>query len=220
MKWPDLGAVLFDADGTLLDTAPDLARALNRLLAEAGRGPLPLAEIRPHVSHGARALVRLGFGLERGEPDFEPRRLRLLELYREDLSTQTRLFPGMQGVLEALEDRGLPWGVVTNKPAWLTDPLMEALGLAQRAACVVSGDTTTNSKPHPEPMLHACRLVGVTPGRCLYVGDAPRDVAAGRAAGLHTLVALFGYIGRDERPETWGADGLIERPLDLLEWLP
>jgi phosphoglycolate phosphatase len=213
-------AVLFDLDGTLLDTAPDLAYALNRVLEERGREPLPFARIRPAVSHGARALIRLGFGLAEGDPEYAPLRARLLAIYRDRLAVDTRLFPGMDVALAAIEALGLPWGVVTNKPAWLTDPLMRALDLDHRAACVVSGDTTANSKPHPEPMLHACRLVGRSPGATLCLGDAPRDVQAGRLAGLRTLVALFGYLGPDDRPETWGADGAIDRPEDLLHWLP
>ncbi len=212
--------VLFDLDGTLLDTAPDLAYALNRVLHEEGRGPLSLEQIRPKVSHGARALVRLGFDLGPEDPDYGPLRQRLLDVYRANLACHTRLFPGMETVLSAIEQRGLSWGVVTNKPAWLTDPLMDSLGLAVRAACVVSGDTTGNSKPHPEPMLHACQRTGSRPAEALYVGDAPRDIQAGRNAGVRTLVALFGYLEPDDRPESWGADGSIERPEELLEWLP
>ena len=220
MRIPDLGAVLFDLDGTLVDTAPDLARALNAVLEEEGHPPLPLATVRPFVSHGARALVRRGFGLERSDPAFERLRLRLLALYRDSIARETALFPGMEAVLETLEGRSIPWGVVTNKPAWLTDPLLAALGLDRRAACAVSGDTASNSKPHPEPLLYACRAARVPPTRCVYVGDAERDVEAGRAAGLRTLVALFGYLGPEDRPEGWGADGLLEHPSDLLEWLP
>lgn len=212
--------VLFDLDGTLLDTAPDLAYALNELLKEHGQPPLALEQIRPHVSHGARALVKLGFGLEPKDTAFEALRERLLDIYRKNLARATRLFPGMDAVLSRIERQGLNWGVVTNKPSWLTGPLMDALGLTSRATCIVSGDTTSNSKPHPEPMLYACRCAGSDPGECLYVGDAPRDIEAGRRAGLHTIVALFGYLGPNDRPETWGADGSITGPEDLLNWLP
>ncbi len=216
----ELRTVLFDLDGTLLDTAPDLAYALNRVLAEQGCSALPYQEIRPKVSHGARALVKLGFGLEPRDQSYAPLRRRLLEVYRANIARQTRLFPGMDTVLTAIERQGMNWGVVTNKPAWLTDPLLDCLDLAARAACVVSGDTTGNSKPHPEPMLHACRRAGSRPQESLYVGDAPRDIEAGRNAGLRTVVALFGYLESHDRPETWGADGSIERPEDLLDWLP
>ncbi|MDJ0862714.1 MAG: HAD-IA family hydrolase [Gammaproteobacteria bacterium] len=212
--------VLFDLDGTLLDTAPDLAYALNHVLHEQGCGPLPFEQIRPKVSHGARALVRLGFGLGPEDADYGSLRQRLLDVYRANLACRTRLFPGMDTVLTAIEQRGLSWGVVTNKPAWLTDPLMDSLGLAARASCVVSGDTTGNSKPHPEPMLHACQRTGSRPAEAIYVGDAPRDIQAGRSAGVRTLVALFGYLEPDDRPESWGADGSIERPEELLDWLP
>ena len=217
---PPIHTVLFDLDGTLLDTAPDLAYALNRVLAEQGRGPLPHERIRPKVSHGAKALVKLGFGLEPDDEGYATLRQRLLDIYRANLARETHLFPGMDTVLRVIERRGLNWGVVTNKPAWLTDPLLDSLNLTPRAACIVSGDTTPNSKPHPEPMLHACQRAGSPPKEVLYVGDAPRDIEAGRNAGLRTVVALFGYLEPHDRPETWGADGSIERPEDLLAWLP
>ncbi len=216
---PPIRTVLFDLDGTLLDTAPDLAYALNRLLEEQGCEPVAYDQIRPQVSHGGTALVKLGFGLEPSDKSFARLRQRLLDIYRANVARRTRLFPGMETVLTAIEHLGLNWGVVTNKPAWLTDPLLEALNLTSRAACVVSGDTTGNSKPHPEPMLHACDRAGSPPQESLYVGDAPRDIEAGRNAGLRTVVALFGYLGPDAQPETWGADGSIARPEDLLDWL-
>lgn len=212
-------AVLFDLDGTFADTAPDMGRALNRLLEMKGRSPLPLATIRPHVSHGARGLVRLGFGLEPGEPDYDRLRQGFLDLYREDLARDTRLFPGMAELLAELEERDLPWGIVTNKPGWLTEPLLRTLGWYERAACVVSGDTTPHTKPHPEPLRHACRQIDAVPARTWYLGDAERDIAAGRAAGIRTLVALFGYLGEADRPAHWGADGSIEHPGDLLGWI-
>jgi phosphoglycolate phosphatase len=211
--------VLFDLDGTLLDTAPDLAAALNTVLRENHRSVLPCEQIRPLVSHGGIALIRLGFDLEPGDPDFETRRRRLLEVYRENLSVRTRPFPGMDELLHAIETRGLNWGVVTNKPAWLTEPLLADLGLIQRAACVVSGDTLENRKPHPAPMLHACTLAGSKPAECVYIGDAQRDIEAGRNAGMHTVVALFGYFQEQDNPHAWDADTMINEPLDLLAWL-
>jgi N-acetyl-D-muramate 6-phosphate phosphatase len=214
-----VAAVLFDLDGTLADTAPDLAYALNVVRTEQGLPPLPFEHIRPVVSHGAMALVRLGFGFGPENPAFGGLRTRLLEVYRANLARETRLFPGIAELLERLEQSSVRWGVVTNKPTWLTDPLMEALGVAHRAACIVSGDTTAQRKPHPEPMLHACALAACHPGACLYVGDAERDVQAGRAAGMRTLVALFGYIDPAERPQEWGADGAVAQPLDILDWL-
>jgi len=211
--------VLFDLDGTLADTAPDLAYALNTLLAEHGRPELAFSEIRPIVSHGAAALVTRGFAIGRENPSFEGLRARLLEIYRQNLTTHTKLFDGMRPVLEALAGRGVSCGIVTNKPAFLTEPLVDQLGLRSELSCIVSGDTTTNRKPHPEPMIYACRLAGSNPAECLYVGDAERDIAAGRAAGMRTLVALFGYIGLNDEPGKWGADGLLNSPGELLDWL-
>ncbi len=212
-------AVLFDLDGTLLDTAPDLAWALNRTLEWAGRAPLPFATIRPWVSHGARSLITHGFGIDDAHPDFPRYRGHLLDAYQAHLAVETRLFPGMEALLTALEAADIAWGVVTNKPAYLTDPLMGALGLDRRAACVVSGDTTPHSKPHPEPLLHACRLTGRSCSASLYVGDAARDIEAGLAAGMRTLVALFGYLGTGDDPGAWGAHGLVETPAGILHWI-
>jgi phosphoglycolate phosphatase len=212
--------VLFDLDGTLLDTAPDLASALNATLLANGRQALSLDVIRPAVSHGGNALIELGFDLRPGEPGIEPLRQTLLEHYRTDIARHTRLFPGMDRVLAHIESRRLKWGVVTNKPGWLTGPLMDALQLTGRAAGIVSGDTLQERKPHPAPLLHACALIGTEPDRCLYVGDAERDIQAGRNAGMATLVALFGYLTDADRPETWGATALIETPEEILGWLP
>jgi phosphoglycolate phosphatase len=211
--------VLFDLDGTLLDTAPDLAAALNTVLAENRREPLPYETIRGAVSHGGMALIKLGFRLDESSPKFEPLRRRLLSIYRANLSGKTRPFPGMTELLGQLEQGGRNWGVVTNKPAWLTDPLLQDLGLLERAACVVSGDTLDERKPHPAPMLHASELAGSRPQQCVYIGDARRDIEAGRNANMYTLVALFGYFMDADRPHEWQADGMLEQPLDLLAWL-
>lgn len=211
--------VLFDLDGTLLDTAPDMAAALNAVLTEEGFPQLPFEHIRNHVSHGSSALVELGFGREQAEADFLRRRQRFLDIYNENLHLDTELFPGMASLLAYIERHGMNWGVVTNKPAFLTDPLMASLGLTARAACIVSGDTTDERKPHPKPMLHACELAGSSAGECLYVGDASRDIEAGRRAGMATLVALYGYIDEFQKPEEWGADGMINEPREILDWL-
>ena len=211
--------VLFDLDGTLADTAPDLAHALNELLKEEQRQPLPYETIRPEVSHGATALVKLGFGLTLGDKDFERLRQRFLTLYSENLCRHTRPFAGIEPLLQALQQQHINWGVVTNKPAFLTDPLVASLKLAPAPVCVVSGDTTANRKPHPEPMLLACTQAGSQPRECLYVGDAERDIQAGKHAGMKTLVALFGYISKNEIPQNWGADGMICAPLEILDWL-
>jgi N-acetyl-D-muramate 6-phosphate phosphatase len=211
--------VLFDLDGTLADTAPDLAYALNRVLKEEGREPLPFDVIRPVVSHGGIALTRLGFGIEPEHPDFEALRQRLLEIYSANIARETRLFPGMNTLLDYIEQHDMNWGVVTNKPAWLTEPLMQALDLSHRAACVVSGDSCKNRKPHPEPILHGCHLAGSHAEQCVYVGDAERDIEAGRRAGVHTIVAMFGYIDEKDNPLEWQADTLIDSPADIYEWI-
>jgi 2-phosphoglycolate phosphatase len=211
--------VLFDLDGTLLDTAPDLAQALNAVRIENNRPPLPYEAIRPVVSHGGIALIELGFELEQSDPAFDPLRQRLLEIYRENISRLTRPFPGITELLEKLEKRGLSWGVVTNKPGWLTDPLLKDLDLYDRAVAVVSGDTLDERKPHPAPMLYACELANSEPGQCVYIGDAQRDIEAGINAGMHTLVALFGYLQEQDDPRNWQADDMIETPMELLTWL-
>ncbi len=211
--------VLFDLDGTLLDTAPDLADALNKVLEQNGRQSLPYENIRPVVSHGGIALIELGFGLGPGDPAFDGLRKQLLDIYRENISRRTRPFPGITQLLDQLEDRGINWGVVTNKPGWLTDPLLRDLGLYERAACVVSGDTLSERKPHPAPMLHACEQAGSLPAQCVYIGDARRDIEAGNNAGMHTLVALFGYIAADDDTDSWQADAAISTPDGLLSWL-
>ena len=211
--------MLFDLDGTLADTAPDMAHALNLLLKEKDYEPLPFDTIRPWVSHGGLALVRLGFGEERGDVELENLRQRFLEIYAENLCRETHLFPGIPQLLATLSEIGFNWGVVTNKPGYLTEPLVAQLTIQPPPACIVSGDTTTNRKPHPEPMLLACKQAGSDPHECLYVGDAERDIHAGKRAGMKTLVALFGYITDSEDPETWGADGMIRAPMEVFDWL-
>jgi 2-phosphoglycolate phosphatase len=212
MSWR---AVLFDLDGTLLDTAPDMVGALNALRAEHGLEPVPFESARPSVSHGSTRLVQVGF------PGVDPERFavlqkRFLDIYAARLSAETRLFEGMDRVIDELDRRGLPVGIVTNKPARLTDPLLEQLGLRNRFVCVVSGDTLAERKPHPMPLLHAAALAGVAPESCVYVGDAERDVQAALAARMHALVAAYGYLRDDEDWRAWGADGFIEQPEQLL----
>ncbi len=215
----ELRTVLFDLDGTLVDTAPDLALALNLLRKEMGLTLLPFDQIRPEVSHGGTALIRLGFARQPGDAEFKPLRKRFLTLYQQNLTTHTCLFPGIEQLLCILERNNISWGVVTNKPGWLTEPLMQQLNLEQRADCIVSGDTLSQSKPHPAPMLHACRQTGSRPAECLYIGDAQRDIEAGRAAGMKTLVALFGYIREQDTPKQWGADGMVNEPREILSYI-
>lgn len=211
--------MLFDLDGTLLDTAPDMGTALNDLRAEHKLPPLTPDRIRPHVSNGVPALLKLGFGMEPQDTRFAEMRARYLAIYQAGLVKDTRLFHGVEPLLEKLTKLGLSWGIVTNKPGWLTEPLLDAFGLRSRAACVVSGDTTARRKPHPEPLLHACTLCGIGPGQSVYVGDAQRDVEAAHAAGMPAIVALYGYLGEDEMPAAWKAEHMIKHPLELLEWI-
>lgn len=211
--------VLFDLDGTLVDTAPDLGFALNQLRLWRGLAPLLEAEYRPQASHGSQGLIRLGFGIGENHPDFSALREEFLSVYQTHLTRSSPMFPDMDVVLSELEERGLNWGVVTNKPTRFTEPLLRHLGLMHRAACVVCGDTLAHSKPHPAPMLHACRLVDSEPAHCLYVGDAQRDMDAAIAAGMPALVARYGYLGVEDRPETWGAIGQIEAPEGVFDWL-
>jgi phosphoglycolate phosphatase len=215
---PQIKAVLFDLDGTLLDTAGDMMEALNKLRAEETLGALSYEAVRCQVSHGGHALVRLGFG-ELPADEHEAMRMRLLNIYRKQLAKHTCLFEGGGEMLTELERRGLHWGIVTNKPAWLTDPLLVEVKLDKRAGAVVSGDTLPQRKPHPMPLLHAAKTLGIDPAHCVYVGDAERDMQAAKAAGMFALVAGFGYLGDDDRADTWFSHGWLHTPLELIHWL-
>ncbi len=214
-----ISSVFFDLDGTLADTAPDLAAALNQILQEQNKPALPLESIRPAVSLGGNAMIKLAFAMEEDDPEFDELRQRFLEIYHQRLHQDTHVFPGIGKALDYIESNNMIWGVVTNKPEWLTHPVMEQLNLTQRTACIVSGDTTEFRKPHPGPMLYACELAKCVPETSLYVGDALRDIEAGRAAGMKTLIADYGYIAKDENPETWNADGSISEPEEIIDWL-
>lgn len=211
--------MLFDLDGTLLDTAPDLAWATNALRAEAGNPPLEYARIRPWVSHGGSALTRLALGLEPEDAGFESARQRLLTLYREHVACDTRPFPGIERVLKTLEARDITWGIVTNKPGWLTNPLLAQLTLEPPPSCVVSGDSLPERKPHPRPLLHAATSLSLDPQDCIYLGDAERDIQAARAAGMPGLVAGYGYLAETDVPMNWGAVAVLDQAVDLLTWL-
>ena len=258
----DVAAVLFDLDGTLLDTAPDLVFALNAALAEAGFPACPENEVKPFISGGARAMLGYWIAKEAAgttlsgfpcpnftglsvpvghapdsardksaapypwikvEKESQARIARLLprmlDIYEAQVAERTRFFAGVETVLDALDAHGLPWGIVTNKISRFTDPLTRALKLAERSGCIISGDTTAEKKPHPLPLLEASRRLGLAAGHCVYVGDAARDVEAGRRAGMATLAALYGYIAADDEPGGWGADGFLTEPLELLAWL-
>lgn len=215
---PPINTLLFDLDGTLLDTAPDLVAAVNQVLLYEERPALPLAQLRPYVSGGASVLLRRAFGENQETQRFQRRLQHMLDYYLANIAVHTRLFDGMGVILEYLESRQIPWGIVTNKPGWLTQPLLDALGLAARSACTISGDTVAEKKPHPLPMLEACRRLDRAPDHCAYVGDDSRDIQAGRAAGMTTLAAVYGYVPEGDDPACWGADGLLHAPGDLLPW--
>ncbi len=213
-------AVLFDLDGTLADTAGDLAAALNRVRADRGLPPVALEKLRAHASSGARGLLGAGMGIAPDAPDFAELRESFLTHYSACLAETTVLFAGVAELLAGIERRGLRWGIVTNKFSRFTGPVVQALALAERASTVVSGDTTPTPKPHPAPLLHAAREMGMAPARCMYVGDDLRDIVAGNAAGMPTIVAQYGYMGDSAAAETWPATGWIPDPLALLNWLP
>jgi 2-phosphoglycolate phosphatase len=207
--------VLFDLDGTLVDTAPDLGRAANAVRAEQGLPPLSQWRYRPYASSGARGLLRIALNKRHDAPDFPPLRDRFLQLYHDQIAEESTLFPGMDDVLRNFEQFGRRWGVVTNKAGWLTRPLMNALKLTDRCACIVSGDDAPSPKPAPDTLLLACAQLGVKPSDCVYVGDDHRDVVAARAAGMPVIAAIWGYLGDQPHPEGWGADALAMEPSEL-----
>lgn len=208
--------ILFDLDGTLVDTAHDLAYALNLQRERHGLATLPLEVIRPYASHGSKGLLSIGFDLSPEDDNFSVMREEYLGLYDQVLTRKPILFEGVAELLETLDNKSVGWGVVTNKPRRFTQPLMQNIGLLQRAACVVSGDDALRPKPYPDTLLLACEQAGVNPQACWYVGDAERDIQAGKAAGMQTVVALYGYLGVDDQPAEWGADVLVNTPLELL----
>jgi phosphoglycolate phosphatase len=214
-----IDSVLFDLDGTLLDTAPDMVHALNIIRQEYGMPELELHHIRPYVGHGAKMLLKLGFGVDEASHDYSILLEKLLSAYDDCLTRSTILFPQMSAVLDHLEAKNIPWGIVTNKPARFTLNTLHALDLSRRSGCIICGDTLTNRKPHPEPILHACNILQRSPATTLYIGDAATDVIASKAAGTKSLVALYGYIGAEDDPYDWKADGYIKNPAEIIDWL-
>jgi phosphoglycolate phosphatase len=211
--------VLFDLDGTLIDSAPDLAAAANAMRTARGLVPLPLSDLRPMVGSGARGMVGIALGVAPGDDGFDALRHEFLERYQHGLLAQTAVFADMAPVLDRLDAEGRRWGIVTNKAARFTQPVVKGLCLHTRAAVVISGDTTPHSKPHPAPLLEAARRVGVHASACAYIGDDLRDVQAGRAAGMATLAAAWGYLGKGESIDAWGAHAVLANPAALLQWL-
>ena len=216
---PRVQAVLFDLDGTLVDSAPDLAGAANDLRAEHGLPPLPYESLRPMVGTGARGMVGVAFGRAPGDEGFEVLRDAFLARYERRLLQETAVFAAMHAVLQRLEAAPLPWGIVTNKALRFASPLVQGLDLHRRSAVLIGGDSTPHAKPHPAPLLEAARQIGVDPAHCVYVGDDHRDIVAGRAAGMATLAAGWGYLGQGEAIEDWGADAVVTEPAALLQWL-
>ena len=211
--------VLFDLDGTLIDTAPDFIRCLNELRQSHGLPPLPAPHIRRSVSNGARAMIRVGFGLEPDHPDYLEKHTAFLDLYEAGVAVETTLFEGMDDILKTLEARRIPWGIVTNKPVRFAAPLVEALGLASRCAVVICPDHVTHRKPHPEALLLACQEMGAEPGAAIYVGDHERDIEAGRNAGMTTIAVRYGYIEQPETVDLWQADLIADTVSDLAKLL-
>lgn len=212
-------AVLFDLDGTLVDSAPDLAGAVNDLRARHGLAPLPYESLRPLAGAGARGMVGAGFGVGPGDSQFPELRQAFLDLYQQRLLRTSQVFDAIPAVLDGVERAGRPWGVVTNKAGHLAEPLLLGLALRQRASVVVAGDTTPHTKPHPAPLLHAAQALGLRADRCVYVGDDARDVQAGQAAGMTTVAAAWGYLGLHADVSRWGADHVASSPTALLNWL-
>ena len=214
-----IAAVLFDLDGTLADTAPDMARTVNLMREKRGLAPVPSAKVRPHVSKGARGMICSAFDMTTEHPEYMAMRDEFLEIYKDNLCIATQLFPGMDELLARFDSDGLPWGVVTHKAERFAHPVMEGLGLAERAAVVVGGDTCPRPKPFPDPLLFAAQKLQVAPSLTLYVGDDERDVQAARAAGMPVIVAGYGYLGDGPAPGEWGADAIVQSVLEIDDWL-
>ena len=212
-------AVLFDLDGTLIDSAPDLGAATDQLRTARGLPSLPLAHYRPLAGAGARGMLKLAFDMGTDHPDYEAYREEFYQNYERNLTARTTAFAGVSELLRSIEARGLLWGIVTNKSKRFTDPLCAQMSVLRGAATIISGDTTPHAKPHPAPLLEAARRLGVQPQQCIYVGDDERDIAAGRAAGMPTVAALYGYLGTYTDIAAWRADASIAQPLDLLNLL-
>ncbi len=213
-------AVLFDLDGTLLDTAQDLISALKSLLNTLNISDLqaPANELRAAAGRGCKGLIKTGLNIDDHDERYAKLAEQLLDHYENHLLESTQFFPGMESVLDYLDQKNIPWGIVTNKPNKYTQQILQGLQLTERARCIVSGDSLSYRKPHPEPLLHACRILHKSPQHCIYVGDSHIDVLASQAAGLPALVALYGYISETDNPKHWKADGYISQPKEILNW--
>ncbi len=214
-----INGVLFDLDGTLLDTAADLAAALNQVLISQQAKPLPVNDVRPAISSGVAGLLKLGLRIEAKDPTFPSLRKQFLDYYAQHICVHTHLFPDVEILINYLQEKKWPWGIVTNKSAILTKQLIKKFPLLSKAKCIIAGDTLKYSKPHPQPLLHACKCIACLPEQCVYVGDAKRDIEAANAAGMYSLIALYGYINDKEDIDAWNASASIGSPLDVIDYL-
>lgn len=212
-------AILFDLDGTLVDSAADLAWAMDILLARKGKGTLSYPEFRATVSQGSVAMLSHAFKLDPADPQIEVLRPEFLDIYSEHLSAKSECFEGIEEALNTIEASGIPWGIITNKPTALTTPLLDKLNLSNRAGCVVCGDTLKYRKPHPAPMLLACEQLNVMPEECVYVGDAPRDIEAAQGTCMASIAAAWGYLSPEDQPANWGAAQVIDTSGEFADWI-
>lgn len=214
-----ISSVFFDLDGTLADTAPDLTISLNQILQKEHKPSIPIKKLIPFISGGANGMIKMAFDISEKDPKFQDIKKCFLIAYKKTLYHQTQVFLGIEEVLQYLEAKKIIWGIITNKPAEFTDPIMQRLNLTQKAACIISGDTTLFNKPSPQPILYACKITKTDPKKSVYIGDAKIDIQAGKAGGMKTLIANYGYLSENDNPKQWGADGTISRPEEIIDWL-
>ena len=214
-----ISSIFFDLDGTLADTAPDLTTALNQVLQKEQKLSLPVEKVTPFISRGLNAIMQMAFDISEQDPKFQNLKERFITAYKNTLYDQTRIFLGIEQVLQYLEAKKIIWGVITNKHKEFTDPIMQKLNLAQQTACVISGDTTPFKKPSPQPMLWACNITKTDPKKAVYIGDAEADMQAGQAVGMKTLIASYGYLAENDNPKQWGADAIIAKPEKIIDWI-
>ncbi|SMN11059.1 Similar to phosphoglycolate phosphatase, clustered with ubiquinone biosynthesis SAM-dependent O-methyltransferase [uncultured Candidatus Thioglobus sp.] len=214
-----ISSVFFDLDGTLADTAPDLTTGLNQILQKEKKLSLSIKKVKPFISRGSNAMIQMAFDIYEEDPKFQNLKKSFLTAYKKTRYHQTQVFLGIEQVLQYLEAKNIIWGVITNKPAEFTEPIMQKLNLTQQAACIISGDTTPFKKPSPQPILYACNITKTDPKKAVYIGDAEIDMQAGQAIGMKTLIANYGYLSENDKPKQWGADGTISQPEKIIDWI-
>ncbi|MCB1827299.1 MAG: phosphoglycolate phosphatase [Coxiellaceae bacterium] len=212
-------AIFFDLDGTLLDTAPDLYAAMHNTLAQMGYEMISFDRFRPHIHSGTASMIKGSLGIDENDPLFEEVKQTFLSHYENQVDRKTDYFPGVSDLLKHLDQENIPWGIITNKPGFLAEPLLRSFGLDQRSQCVISGDTLPRKKPYPDQLFHACELVNVSPSQCIYVGDTEGDIAAAKAAGMHAIAVCYGYHHPTSKPDSWGADHIINEASQLIDVL-